>query len=192
MKSFISLTLVACCLVVVLMLASVVADEPASKSPAVGDSAIEFRLPMVGGDDDVTLSSEYKQGPVVVVVLRGYPGYQCPLCSRQVGSFVRAAEEFAKSAHRVIFVYPGQATLLQQHAEQFMGSNVLPKPLVMVRDPGLKMVTSWNLRWDAPQETSYPSTFVIDKEGKVRFSKTSRTHGDRATAEEILSELEKL
>jgi peroxiredoxin len=170
-----------------------VATEATAAGPiAVGDQVTDFTLPVVGNEGEVTLSDEYKQGPVVLVMLRGYPGYQCPLCSRQVGILAKAAGELGKVAHRVILVYPGEASMLDKHAEEFMGKSTLPSPLVMVRDPGMKMVTDWNLRWDAPRETAYPSTYVIDREGKVRWSKVSNSHGGRTTAEEILSELKKL
>jgi len=50
----------------------------------------------------------------------------------------------------------------------------------------------WNLRWEAPQETAYPSTFVIDKEGKIRFAKVSKSHGGRTKSGEILKVVEEL
>ena len=56
----------------------------------------------------------------------------------------------------------------------------------------MKMVTQWGLRWDAPRETAYPATFVINKSGRVAWSKISKSHAGRSTAEEILKELRKL
>ncbi len=172
--------------------ADATADLAATGRLAIGDPVTDFTLPVVGNDGTVTLSDEYKQGPVVLVMLRGYPGYQCPLCSRQVGSLAKLAGEFRELAHRVIMVYPGEAPMLDKHAEEFMGKATLPSPLVMVRDPGMKMVADWQLRWDSPKETAYPSTYVIDRDGKVRWSKVSDSHGGRASSEEILSELKKL
>ena len=169
------------------------AAEATTAGPlAVGDQVADFTLSVVGSDGEVKLSDEYKQGPVVLVMLRGYPGYQCPLCSRQVGGLAKAAGDLGKLAHRVILVYPGEASMLDKHAEEFMGKTTLPSPLVMVRDPGMKMVADWQLRWDAPRETAFPSTYVIDRDGKVRWSKVSDSHGGRASTEEILTELKKL
>jgi peroxiredoxin len=54
------------------------------------------------------------------------------------------------------------------------------------------MINLYGLRWDAPNETAYPSTFVIDKKGKIVFSKVSSTHGDRAINGEIFKVLQKL
>ena len=63
---------------------------------------------MVGADDYIDLKEQYATGPVVVIVLRGYPGYQCPLCRRQVGALINRAKTLAKAAHKVILVYPGR------------------------------------------------------------------------------------
>jgi len=34
------------------------------------------------------LSAVIEKGPVVLVVLRGYPGYRCPYCNRPVQDFI--------------------------------------------------------------------------------------------------------
>lgn len=160
--------------------------------PKVGDKVEDFELPIVGEEGQVKLSEQYKEGPTVVVVLRGFPGYQCPICSRQVSAMVSRAGTLQKHAQRVVLIYPGAAEDLERRAEEFMSARRLPDPLVMVRDEGMEMVEDWNLRWDEPRETAYPSTFVIDKSGKVRWAKVSQSHGERSTVEEILKALRKL
>lgn len=47
------------------------------------------------------------KGPVVLVVLRGFPGYQCSFCNCQVEEFTSHASEFAGAS--VLMVYPGPA-----------------------------------------------------------------------------------
>ena len=169
------------------------ADEAAaSKGPKVGVRVTDFELPVVGSDEYVTLSEEYEQGSVVVVILRGFPGYQCPICTRQVASLSNRAKALAKEAHRVILVYPGEAKGLKRNAEQFMGSRKLPSPLLIVRDDGMKLVEQWGLRWNARSETAYPATFVIDRNGRIRWKHVSESHAGRSTVEEILKELRKL
>lgn len=162
----------------------VVSAEP--PGIAVGDNAPDFELPVVGGDGFLRLSDEIRKGPVVVVVLRGYPGYQCGICNRQVGSMVSRARALGDAAGRVILVYPGDDDRLDRHAEAFLGSRRIPQPLVMVRDEGMEMVTEWGLRWDRPNETAYPATFVIDRDGRVRWKKVSDSHAGRSRVEEIL------
>jgi peroxiredoxin len=171
-------------------LGPLLAAEP--KSVAVGEIAPDFNLPVVGEDEFITLKDANKDGPIVVVILRGYPGYQCPLCSEQVGSLANRAATLAKLTKRVILVYPGEASMLDKHAEQFMSARTLPEPLLLVRDPDFKAVEAYGVRWKAPRETAYPAAFVIDKNGRVRWSKISESHAGRATTDEIVRELRKL
>lgn len=163
-----------------------------SKRLADGDKVIDFDLPVVGGDEYISLSDEYKSGPVVLVVLRGYPGYQCEICSQQLSSFRNRAKVLAKEASRVILVYPGEGTSLKRHAERFVGSRSVPDPLVVVRDQDMKMVEEWGLRWKGRRESAYPATYIIDRNGRVHWQKVSKDHSGRANMEEILKVLRKL
>ena len=168
------------------------ADESAKLTaqapPTVGDKAEMFTLQSLAGEK-VELKKLLKQGPVVVAVLRGYPGYQCPACTRQVGGYVKLADDFAKANATVVFVYPGEAKELEARAQEFLKQIELPAPLTLVLDPDHRFVTATGLRWEAPNETAYPSTFIIDADGKITFRKISKTHGDRAEAADVLKAL---
>lgn len=142
--------------------------------------------------ESVKLSKLAKEGPVVLVVLRGYPGYQCPICNVQVGDFVGKAKKFAASDAKLVFVYPGPAEGLEGKAKEFIRGKTLPENVFLVLDPDYKLINEYGPRWDAPNETSYPSTFVIDKAGKIHFAKVSTSHGGRAKATEVLDALDKL
>jgi len=89
-------------------------------------------------------------------------------------------------------VYPGPATDLQEHAEDFLKDKQWPKDFLFVTDPDYTFTKGYGLRWEAAGETAYPSTFVIDSKGIVRFAKISKSHGGRATPAEILAALAKL
>ncbi|QDT01646.1 AhpC/TSA family protein [Rubripirellula lacrimiformis] len=171
---------------------SVSAKEVAKSAPDVGQKVADFDLPIVGGDQMLKLSDQYAEGPVVVIVLRGFPGYQCPLCSRQIGALTNRIKTIAKTAKRVILVYPGPASMLDDHATDFMGSRKLPAPIVMVRDPDMEMVNRWGLRWNAPRETAYPATYVINSDGEVAWRLISDSHGGRSTATDIIKALDKI
>lgn len=159
--------------------------------PAVGAAAPDFTLEAVGGGE-VSLKGQLDQGPVVLVVLRGYPGYQCPLCTRQVAELRAVAARLAEAGARVVMVYPGASRGLQARAKEFLSGTTLPPNFTLVTDPEYTFTTAYHLRWDAPQETAYPSTFVIDREGVVRYAKVSRTHGDRAPAREVVEAVQAL
>ena len=162
------------------------ADEPVP--PVVGDQARDFTLVSLEGAD-VTLSKLTQGGPVVLVVLRGYPGYQCPICSLQVAGLQRSKSKLAKASAQVVLVYPGEAAELDQRAKEFLRGKELPKGFQMVLDPDYAFTLAYGLRWDAPRETAYPSTFVIDSENVVRFAKVSKSHGGRAKPAEIIAAL---
>ncbi len=89
-------------------------------------------------------------------------------------------------------VYPGPAEDLKAHAQEFLQDKQRPKDFLFVIDPDYVFTTAYGLRWDAKSETAYPSTFVIDRAGKVRFAHVSKTHGDRVSATAALAALQSL
>ena len=165
------------------------AAKPAAAPPAVGDVAADFTLDRLDGGA-VALSGLAEKGPVVLVVLRGYPGYQCPICTRQFAEYLRRADDFAAAGAGVVFVYPGPAAGLKQHAGELVAGKQFPAGFRLLVDPDYAFTNQYGLRWDAPGETAYPSTFVLAKgTRKVAFAKISHTHAGRASAAEVLKVL---
>ena len=154
----------------------------------VGETAPNFSLQTLT-DQTITLSTFTSNNPVVLLVLRGWPGYQCPLCTAQVRDYITSASAFEQAGARVIMVYPGPADHLKARAGEFVSGKNWPDKFLLVTDPDFKMLNSYNLRWNAPGETSYPSTFILDRKGIVRFAKISHTHGDRTKAADVLAKL---
>jgi peroxiredoxin len=177
----IALALLACALPIALYAAA----------PKVGDKAPDFSLETLD-DQTLRLSDLTATGKMVLVVLRGWPGYQCPLCTRQVQDYIASASGFATAKARVVMVYPGPADDLKAHATEFSQNKQWPKEFVFVTDPAFTMVNAYGLRWDAPGETAYPSTFVLDRKGVVRFATISHGHGDRTKAADIIEELQRM
>ena len=162
-----------------------------AETPKVGDKAPDFQLSTPTGSS-VQLSHQQTKGSVILVILRGFPGYQCPYCQKQVHDFVERAADFAAKDVKVLLVYPGPPAELDQHAKDFLTKqSELPANIVLVTDPDYKVTNLYGLRWDAPHETAYPSTFILDKNGKVLFEKISHSHGDRVLAQEALDQLPK-
>ena len=159
--------------------------------PKVGDVVPDFALPALGADAKVELSRVLEDGPAVLVVLRGYPGYQCPICSRQVGSLIQRADAFKEAGVRVVMVYPGPAEKLEGFAEEFAGKFDLPDNFVFLLDPGYEFTNAYRLRWEAPRETAYPSTFVLTPDRKVTYAVVSKEHGGRPETAAVLAAAEK-
>ena len=104
--------------------------------------------------------------------------------------FVEHSADFAAKKVNVLLVYPGPPADLDQYAKEFLTKEPdLPSNIQLVIDPDYKFTNLYGLRWDAPHETAYPSTFILDGHNKVLFEKISRSHGDRTSAEDVLSQI---
>ncbi len=185
MSKYIALA-VACSLGLVTVV--VAAEKDAASIPAVGDKAPDFTLKSLDGSP-VTLSKLTADAPVVLVVLRGYPGYQCPICMFQVADLMKHRDDLKAAGADVVLVYPGPAANLDLRAGEFLKGKTLPEGFVLVTDPDYEFTNAYGLRWDAPRETAYPSTFVIGSDGKVTFATVSKTHGGRAKTTDVLEAL---
>ncbi len=160
-----------------------------AQTPGVGATAPDFSLNTPQGHA-VRLRDFHGEHATVLVVLRGYPGYQCPLCQKQVHDFVEHSKEFAARGASVLLVYPGPPAELDAHAKEFLASQpALPANVALVTDPEYRVTNLYGLRWEAPHETAYPSTFILDSGDKVLFEKISRSHGDRTVAADVLAML---
>ncbi len=165
--------------------------KEAPHPPKVDEEAPEFVLKNLK-DEPISLRKLTEKGAVVLLVLRGWPGYQCPICTRQVGEFLTKKAEFEKAGAQVVMIYPGPADLLAEHAKEFQGDKSFPANYHYVIDPDYKFTNAWGLRWEADRETAYPSTFLVSKDNKVKFGLTSTSHGGRESADNVLKELAKL
>lgn len=169
-------------------------QAPAGKNqpspPKVDAEAPNFTLKTAEGTS-IELKELTSKQPVVLVVLRGWPGYQCPLCGRQVGEFLVKKEEIEKLGAKVLLVYPGPQEKLGEYAKEFLKGYKLslPENFIYVTDPDYTFTNAWGLRWEAERETSYPSTFVIGKDNKIKFAMTSTTHGGRTPIAKVLEAL---
>jgi peroxiredoxin len=160
--------------------------QPApSAPPKIGDTAPDFSLSTLD-DRKISLAESIKHGPAVVVVLRGWPGYQCPICTKQVADLFVRAKDFVDADTNVILIYPGPADELKAHAREFTHDKALPAGFDLVIDPDYTFTNAWLLRWDAAGETAYPSSFVIAKDATVKFAKVSKSHGGRVSAGELV------
>jgi peroxiredoxin Q/BCP len=171
-----------------LMLITTAQAAVPSTAPKVGELAPNFTLQTLD-DRAVELKTLVDQQPVVLVVLRGWPGYQCPLCARQVHDFVAKAADFKRRGARVVMIYPGPAEQLKARAGEFLRDKQWPDEFVFVVDPDYRFTNTYGLRWDAKKETAYPSTFVLERGGKIRFAHVSQSHGNRLGAAKALAEL---
>src|SRR5271155_2465122 len=106
-----------------------------AETPEIGQKAPEFTLSTPDGHP-LRLSEFSAKGTVVLVVLRGFPGYQCPYCQKQVHDFVTNGDKSGAAGAEVILVYPGPPADLDQRAKEFLAKeNPLPGNVHLVIDP---------------------------------------------------------
>ena len=168
--------------------------EEISKGPQEGSKMKDFSGITMNGAS-FKLSKHIEKGSVALIMLRGFPGYQCPVCSTQVAGYIAKAEEFENQKNTpVVFIYPGEVKDLDKRAKEFTGpleeKEDLPNNFIFVVDNDYAITNLLGLRWNAPDETAYPAAFVIDHKGYIQFAKVSDSHHGRATAEEILEFLD--
>ena len=175
-----------------ILLSALILSSLMSPTPlTVGDAVPEFSIRTLN-KEKVTLAPLLKRGPVVLIILRGYPGYQCPFCTKQVGGLIADSREITKRKASLVLVYPGPADHLDKYAGEFISGKDIPHSYKFCIDPDYSLTTKLGLRWDQPHETAYPSTFVIAKSGTVTFAKIGHSHEDRPPVSDVLAALDKL
>ncbi len=164
---------------------------PPNDPPKQGHSARDFELKDVNGQTQ-KLGDALSKGPAVVLFLRGYCDGQCTASAQQMADFVAQAAKFKAENAKVMLIYPGTADGLTAHAKEFLGRTTLPDNFVLLTDPEYTVSNTFHLRWNESGETVYPATFLIDMQFRVRFSKISKSHGERATAAQVLESMKAL
>jgi peroxiredoxin Q/BCP len=114
--------------VLVMLLTATVSFAADVKPPAVGDKAPGLELKTLS-DESVSLAAMREKGPVVVIVLRGWVGYQCPVCTKQVGDFIKHSKQLDDAGAQMVLVYPGQGDDLKKHAADFEKGEEHPRAL---------------------------------------------------------------
>ena len=168
--------------------------EKIAQGPKEGSKIENFSGITMNGAE-FQLYKHVEKGSVVLIMLRGFPGYQCPVCSTQVAGYIAKAEEFEKQKNTpVVFIYPGKMKNLDKKAKEFTApleeKEDLPSNFIFVIDNDYKITNLLGLRWNVTDETAYPAAFVIDHKGYIQYAKVSDDHQGRASAEEILEFLD--
>ncbi len=154
--------------------------------PQVGKVAPEVMLPAQSSNQVWTLSSE--RGRTVVLTFLGGGVARQPADVQQAKALEGAAGSFGKAGATAVTIYAGT----QQQAGEF------------ARKAGLTQAGASRLLVDAYLQAGYaynvlsedrkqvqPATFVIDKDGIVRWVYVGKSDGDRPSVETVLGEVRK-
>lgn len=130
---------------------------------------------------------------VVLVITRGFTSSICLYCSTQTSRLIANYDEFAKRNAEVVVVYPIRQDTERGHLDEFLAAtkknmdrppDKVPFPVLL--DVELKAVDKLGIRHDL----SKPATFILDKEGQVRFSYVGKDLTDRPSVKALLNQLD--
>jgi peroxiredoxin len=167
-----------------------IADAPSNHetgAPLPGEDA-----PITAADGKVVHISDYRGRPLVLVFTRGFVGYICPYCATYTAQLAARYDEIKALGAEVLLIYPtrdtDEAKVLEftDAVDQILeeeGQGSVPFPVFL--DRGLVATSRFNLLGDL----SKPSTFVLDREGVVRYAYVGSAPDERPAVERVLKEL---
>lgn len=139
--------------------------------------------------EQVKLTDYHGKKNIVLVITRGFSGQLCPFCRTQSSRLVANYEEFASRDAEILLVYPGGS----EHLGEFIDAakvtekkevDQIPFPILLDSD-----LTAVNFLQIAA-ELAYPSTYILDKEGNVRFAYVGEEINDRPSVKAMLAQLD--
>lgn len=170
-------------------------DDVDSNQETGGELPHQDEAALVDGQGQPRKLSEWRGKPVVLVFTRGFAGYVCPYCTTYTAQIAVRYPEITAQGAEVLLVFPtkeddvAQRQKFQTAVEEILaeeGEEGLPFPVFL--DPGLGVTTTFNLLGDL----SKPATFVLDREGTVRYAYVGNAPDERPSVDRILQELQGL
>ena len=141
--------------------------------------------------EHVQLKDYYAEKNVVLVFTRGFSGMLCPFCKTQTSRLISNYGEFQQRDAEILLVYPGARDHLDEFVEaaKFIEKKQVDRvPFPILLDEDLAAVK----HFDIAAELAHPSTYIIDKEGKVRFAYVGTNPSDRPSVKALLRYLDGL
>jgi len=145
------------------------------------------------GDGRVIDIGQYRgHRNVMLVFMRGFPGYVCPQCIRQTSNIMQRIDEFDATGTEVFIVYPGAVDTIPDFVaavRKYMSAQAdteLRVPILL--DVDLQAVVSLGIRADL----SLPATFVIGLDGTLAYGYVGQSDRDRPSVSHVLQQLQGL
>lgn len=131
---------------------------------------------------------------VVLVFMKGfYSQGICVYCTRQTSELAKTAKDFNEAGAEILVVYPGA----EEHINAFVKSvreyekSDDPRfqlPFKVLLDINQDVVRALKIDGDL----AHPTSFILDKDGVVRFQYVGRSLSDRPKAATLLEEAKKI
>ncbi len=136
---------------------------------------------------EVAIESYREKKNVVLVMTRGFNGMYCPYCTSQTSRLMSNIDKFNALDAEIVVVFPGPSKVAAPFRDTILkqlSKEKLPFPLVV--DEDFAVVDKLKLRGDL----AAPSTFILDKQGKLRFAYVGKDNGDRPSLKAVIDQLE--
>lgn len=151
-----------------------------------GNSLPEFSA--IDEDGKAVSSHDLRGRPAVLLFVRGT---WCPFCSRQVDSLTRYYKEINDSGAHLILVTPKPLATTRRVADFF---NVdftfwLDESLNVAKQLGLVLESGVpeEFRSEYGDDSVWPTSLVVDRDGIIRYTALSRFIADRPNPEKLLA-----
>lgn len=144
--------------------------------------------------NEVQLSDVMTKDYLVLVITRGWYGGVCIYCASQTSRWARRFDELEPYNAQLVVVFPTESEkdapklseLTKKIKQGEIPNDSIPYPVLL--DINLKGVNQLGIR----DELAKPSTYIIDREGRVRFAYVGESIADRPSVDSILDQLDQL
>ncbi len=160
--------------------------DDAQANTQVEDGPIELNFVDTAGND-LSLSDYRGKKNVVLVFTRGFYGQICPYCTTQTSRLIANYDEIASRDAEVVVVFPGDGNKVDAFIKASIPDDTeddVPFPIVL--DESLAAVDEMSIR----EELAKPSTYILDKQGEIRFAYVGSTLVDRPSIKAVLAQLD--
>jgi peroxiredoxin len=126
-----------------------------------------------------------------VTVLLFVRGTWCPFCSKQVANLTKYYKEINDSGARLILITPRPLETTRRVADFFEVEFEfwLDESLSIAKSLGLVMESAVpeDYRSEYGEDTVWPTSLVVDRDGIIRYTELSRFIADRPSPQKLLS-----
>lgn len=147
-----------------------------------------------GDGNSVQLSDVMTQEYLVLVITRGWAGRVCFYCASQTSRWARRFDELEPYDAQLLVIFPTESeadTSRLEDLEKKIKSGEIPNesvPFPILLDINLAGVDQLGIR----AELAKPATYIVDRQGRVRFAYVGESIADRPTVDSVLKQLGQL